>query len=75
MHVDDVVEAIFQRLCIGQQDGQGDRSMSLEELRLALGGSDALMNEALWVLTFPKPRRVETGPDWLGRCERQQAAR
>jgi hypothetical protein len=52
MHVD-VVEAIFQRLSIRQQDGQGDRSMSLAELQLALGVSEALMNEALWLLTFP----------------------
>jgi len=47
-----VVEAIFQPLSIRQQDGHGDRSMSLEELRLALGVSEALMNEALWLLTF-----------------------
>lgn len=47
------VEAIFQPLSIRQQDGHGDRSMSLEELRLALGVSEALMNEALWLLTFP----------------------
>ena len=79
MHVEDVVEAIFHRLCIRQQDGHGDRSMGLDELRLALGVSEALMNEALWVLTFPgdkrikypTPGRVQLGPDWLGRCERQ----
>jgi hypothetical protein len=53
--------------------------VSLDELRLALGVTDALMNEALWVLTFPgdkrirypKPGRVALGPDWLGRCERE----
>ena len=53
--------------------------MSLDELRLALGVSEAPMNEALWVLTFPgdkrieypTPGRVELGRDWLGRCERQ----
>ena len=78
-HVDDAVEAIFHRLCIRQQDGQGDPSMGLDELRLALGVSEALMNEALWLLTFPgdkrirypKPGRVALGPDWLRRCERQ----
>ncbi len=55
MHVDDVVEAIFQRLCIRQQDSppDADRSMSLVELRLALGVTEALLNEALWLLTFP----------------------
>ena len=79
MHVDDVVEGIFQRLCIRQQDGHGDRSMSFDELRLALGVSEALFNEALWVLTFPgdkriiypTPGRVALGPDWKERCERQ----
>jgi len=79
MHVDDVVEAIYQRLCIREQDGHGDRSMSLTELCLALGVSDALMNEALWVLTFPggkrivckTPGRVSLGPDWRGRCDGQ----
>ena len=74
MHVDDVVEAIYQRLCIHEQDRRldADRSMGLDELRLALGVSEALMNEALWVLTFPgdkrivypKPGRVALGPDW-----------
>jgi hypothetical protein len=77
MHVD-VVEAIFQRLSIRQQDGQGDdRSMSLAELRLALGVTDALMNEGLWLRTFPgdkrivypTPGRVALAPDWRERCE------
>ena len=53
--------------------------MSLDELRLALGVSEALMNEALWLLTFPgdkrirypKPGRVVLGPHWRGRCENQ----
>ena len=52
-------------------------ALGLDELRLALGVSDALMNEALWLLTFPgdkrirypTPGRVALGPDWLGRCE------
>ena len=77
MHADDVVEAIYQRLCIRHQDGHGDRSMSLDELRLALGLTDALMNEALWVLTFPgdrrivypTPGRVALGPEWRERCD------
>jgi len=41
---------IFQRLCIRQQDSppDADRSMSLVELRLALGvKTEALLNEAL----------------------------
>jgi hypothetical protein len=81
MHVDDVVEAIFQRLCIREQDAS-DRSMSLTELRLALGVAQALMNEALWLLTFPgdtrimypTPGRVALAPEWRGRCERQTVA-
>ena len=51
-YVDDVVEAIFQRLCIREQDDASDRSMNLSELRLALGLSEPLVNEALLVLTF-----------------------
>ena len=39
LHVDDVVEAIFQRLCIRQQDGHGDCSMSLDELRWLWGSA------------------------------------
>lgn len=84
MHVDDVVEAIFQRPCIRQQDtpAEADGSMSLVELRLALGVTEALMNEALWLLTFPgdkritypAPGRVALGPDWRGRCEGQAVA-
>jgi hypothetical protein len=83
-HVDDVVEAIFQRLCIRQQDGHGDRSMSLDELRLALGVTDALMSEALWVLSLPGDKRIGScirpraggalGPERRGRCERQETS-
>jgi hypothetical protein len=83
MHVDDVVEAIFQRLCIHEQDRKpdADRSMGLTELRLALGVTEALMNEALWLLTFPGDKRitypapgyVALGPAWRARCERQEA--
>lgn len=55
MHVDDVVEAIFHRLCIRHQDmpPDADRSMGLAELRLALGVTKAQLHEALWVLSFP----------------------
>jgi hypothetical protein len=56
--------------------------MSLTELRLALGVAEALLNEALWLLTFPgdkrimypTPGRVALGPEWRGRCEGQAAA-
>lgn len=55
--------------------------MSLVELRLALGVTEALMNEALWLLTFPGDKRitypapghVALGPDWQERCEGQEA--
>lgn len=84
MHADDVIEGIFQRLCIRQQDGTNptDRSMGLPELRLALGVTEAQMNEALWVLSFPGDHRIEypakyrvaLGRDWRERCERQTDA-
>src|SRR5689334_12385140 len=32
--------------------------MSLVELRLALGVTEALLNEALWLLTFPGNKRI-----------------
>lgn len=59
-HVDDVVEGVYQRLCIRHQDtpAEDDRSMSLTELRLALGVTEALLNEALWLLTFPGDKRI-----------------
>jgi hypothetical protein len=82
MDVDDVVEGIFQRLCIHEQDSKNtaDRSMGLSELRLALGVTEALLNEALWLLSFPGDKRISfpskdrvaLGPDWRGRCERQE---
>ena len=84
MHDDDVIEGVYQRLCIRYQDApaEEDRSMSLTELRLALGVTEALLNEALWRLTFPGdkritypiPGRVALGPDWRRRCEGQAAA-
>jgi hypothetical protein len=81
MHVDEVVEGVYQRLSMRYQDipAEDDRSMSVTELRLALGVTEALLNEALCLLTFPgdkrimypTPGRVALGPDWRGRCERQ----
>ena len=60
MHGDDVIEGVYQRLCIRYQDApaEEDRSMSLTELRLALGVTEALLNEALWLLTFPGDKRI-----------------
>ena len=80
MHVDDVVERVFQRLSIREAHGAGpDKSMSLTELRLAPGVTDAQLTEALWVLSFPGDHRIEyaardriaLGRDWRERCERQ----
>lgn len=79
-----MIEGIFHRLCIHEQDGQNvaDRSMGLAELRLALGVTEALLNEALWVLSFPGDKRIEfpakdrvaLGAEWRERCERQADA-
>jgi hypothetical protein len=76
MHVDDVVEVIFHRLCFHEQDSPpgADRSMAFTELRLALGITEAQLNEALWVLSFPGDHRIELpakdrialGKDWRG---------
>jgi hypothetical protein len=75
--VDEVLEAIYQRLCIHAQDSQhaADHSMSLAELRMALGVSEALLNEALWLLSFPGDKRISLpakdrvalGPEWIER--------
>jgi hypothetical protein len=77
----DVIEGIFHRLCIHEQDRQNaaDRSMGMAELRLALGVTEAQLNEALWVLSFPGDKRIEypaqdrvaLGADWRPRCERR----
>jgi hypothetical protein len=82
MHVDEVLEGIYQRLCIRAQDSQNaaDHSMSVVELRTALGVSEALLNEALWLLSFPGDKRISfpakdrvaLGPEWLERCEQRE---
>jgi hypothetical protein len=79
MHIDEVLEGIYQRLCIRAQDSQhaADHSMSVAELRTALGVSEALLNEALWLLSFPGDKRISfpakdrvaLGPEWQERCE------
>lgn len=78
MHVEDVIEGIFHRLCIRAQDGTGaaDAGMGLAALRMALGVSEAQLNEALWVLSFPGDKRIEypakdrvaLGAEWRERC-------
>jgi hypothetical protein len=75
VHVDDVVEAFCQRLCVRQAHGAGpDKSMSLPELRVALGVTEPQLNEALWVLMFSGGHRIEypakdgvaLGAEWRG---------
>ena len=80
-HIDDVVPAIFHRLCFRVEDGTDptNQGMGLLELRLALGVTDAQLNEALWLLSFPgdrriafpTPGRVALGPEWRERWEGQ----
>ena len=83
MDVGDVVEAIFQRLCIRERFGRSDledRGMTLEELRLGLGATEAEFNEAVWLLSFPGDHRIEhpgkdriaLGTDWKRRCKEQE---
>jgi hypothetical protein len=52
-------------------------SMSVADLQTALGVSEALLKEALWLLTFPGDKRISLpakdrvalGPEWAERCE------
>jgi hypothetical protein len=39
-------------------DRSADQSMSLTELRIALGITDAELKEALWILSFPGDKRI-----------------
>jgi len=62
-----MVEAIFHRLCIRRQDGHGDPSMSRDELRLALGVTEALWCHLRRGQADQLPAgRVALGPDRLG---------
>ena len=85
MAVDDVVEATFRRLCDHQRAKEVGADMSLAELRLALGVTEAQLMEAVRVLrlssdlflafTTQSWDRVTLGPSWQGRCEDEGAAR
>ncbi len=84
MTVDDVVEAIFRRLCIRQRHQGVGADMGLAELRLALGVTEAQFIEAVKVARFsedlfiafttPARDRVTLGPSWRGRCEDDEGA-
>jgi hypothetical protein len=83
MTVDDVVEAIFRRLCDQQRVHGAGADMSLAELRLALGVTEAELMEAVRVLrllsdfllafTTQSWDRVTLGPSWRKRCEDEGA--
>jgi hypothetical protein len=80
--VDDVAAAIFGRLCDHQRAHGPGATMTLAELRLALGVTEAVLMAALKVLrlsddlyiAFPGRARdrVTLGPSWRGRCEDQE---
>ncbi len=82
MTVNDVVEAIYRRLCIRYQTSRPGADMSLTELRLALGVTEAELLEAVKVarisddlfIAFTARDRVTLGPSWRGRCEDEEPA-
>lgn len=77
MTVDDVVEAIFRRLCEHQRARGVGAAMSLAELRLTLGVTEEQLAEAVKVarisddlfVAFAGAGRVTLGTSWRGRCE------
>ena len=80
MTVDDVVEAIFRRLCLRQRHQGVGAHMSYTELRLALGVTEAELIEAVNVaripddlfIAFTGSDQVTLGPAWRGRCEDEE---
>ena len=83
MTVDDVVEAIFRRLCFRQRHQGVGADMSLTELRLALGVTEAQLIEAVKVarisddllIAFTARDRMTLGPSRRGRCENDESLR
>jgi hypothetical protein len=77
MIVDDVVQAIYERLCLRQRHQGVGADMSFAELRLALGVTEEQLIEAVHVLrladdlhvAFTARDRITLGPSWRGRCE------
>lgn len=79
MTVDDVAAAIFRQLCDRQRSEGLGASMTLEELRLAPGVTEAQLMEAvkvprlsddLYIAFTSRARdRVTLGASWRGRCE------
>ncbi len=83
MIVDDDVEAIFRRLCDHQRAHGPGAAMSLAELRLALGVTEAQLMDAVKVarlsdylfIALTSRDRVTLGVSWRGRCEDEGATR
>jgi uncharacterized protein (DUF111 family) len=77
MTVDDVVEAIFRRLCDHQRAKGVGADMSLAALRLALGVTEAQLMEVVKVarladdlfIAFTAQDRVTLGTSCRARCE------
>lgn len=77
--IDDDVHAMFRVLCDHQRAKGPGADMSLAELRLPLGITEAQVMEAMKVLrlsgdlfivfTTRAWDRVTPGPAWLSRCE------
>ncbi len=84
MTVDDVVEAMFWRLCLRQRYQGGGAAMSLTELQIGLGVTEEQLDDAVTVarssddlfVTFTAPDRLTLGPSWRARCkDREQPIR
>lgn len=77
MTVDDVVHAIYERLCLRQRHQGVGADMSLTELRIGLGVTEAELMEAVKAarlsddlyIAFTAPDRVTLGASWQEPCE------
>jgi len=75
--VDDLVHAIYERLCLRQRHQGAGADMSFFEVRVALGITEAQLAEAIKVLRFSEDLkivftaagRVKLGTTWRARCE------
>jgi hypothetical protein len=80
MTVDDVVEAIFRRLCLRQRHQGVGAAMSLTELQTGLGVTEEQLGDAVKTarisddlfVTFTATDRLTLGPSWRARCKDQE---
>jgi hypothetical protein len=80
MTVDDVVDAIYQRLCLRQRHQGVGAAMSLTELQIGLGVTEEQLGDAVALarisadlfVTFTAPDRLTLGPSWRARCKDQE---